>query len=146
VQAPVQGPEDDVEVFLPGLQPVQDAVEQDAVLVKAALQEAEVAAVQFLPELLALQVLQPPGPQVAPPVILDPAPDGLLPQVTTGFLALDPFVAVGLALTILKNACFGNRGAGLVGVGLHGEWYRERQCGRLIHSNNTAGVAPVQAL
>src|SRR4051812_21293222 len=90
--APVLGPQDDVEVFLAGFEAVEDTIEEEDVFVEAALQEAEVAAVEFDPEAAALEVLQPAGPQVAPPVILHPAADGTFAEVVAGFLALDPLV------------------------------------------------------
>src|SRR6266511_4663662 len=60
---PVVSPVDDVEVFLALFEAVEDAVEEDGLFVKAAQQEAEVAAVEFDPEAFALQVLQPARPQ-----------------------------------------------------------------------------------
>ena len=44
---PVEGPEDDVEVFLACFEPVEDAVEEKGVLVKLTLEQAEVAAVEL---------------------------------------------------------------------------------------------------
>src|SRR6516165_9501788 len=76
--APVDGPDDDVEVFLAGFESIEDAVEEKGVVVEASLEEAEVAAVEFNPEAVALQVLQPASPQIAPPVVLHPAADGRL--------------------------------------------------------------------
>src|SRR5262249_49178968 len=101
---PLLGPDDDVEVFLAFFEPVEDAVEQEGVVVEAALEEAEVAAVEFDPEAPALQVLQPAGPEVAPPVTLDPAADGHLAQVVAGALTLDPLVPQGLLLAVHVHA------------------------------------------
>jgi hypothetical protein len=65
------------------------------VFVELPLQESEVAPVQFDPEPLALEVLEPAGTQVAPPVVLHPAADSLFAKIVTGFLAHDPHVAEG---------------------------------------------------
>src|SRR5262249_54544988 len=78
----------------------EDAVEQEGIVVKLALEEAEVAAVKFDPEAFALQVFQPAGPQVAPPMFFDPAADGGFTQITAGLLALNPFVALSLLLAL----------------------------------------------
>src|SRR4051794_12737395 len=51
-------------------------------------------------------MLQPAGPQVAPPVVLDPAPNGCLPEVTPGFLAFDPFELADFQFTVDVNAGF----------------------------------------
>src|SRR5205823_10679693 len=92
---PVLRPADDVEVFLAGFEAVEDAVEEEGVVVELVLEEAEVAAVEFNPEAFALQVFQPACPQVAPPVTLHPAADGRLAQIAPGFLALDPLELEG---------------------------------------------------
>src|SRR5262249_32277508 len=102
--APVQRPLDDVEVFLAGLEAVEDAVEQEGVVVEAAEEETEVAAVEFDPEAGSLEVFQPAGPQVAPPVVLHPTADGRLTQVATGLLTLDPFVTLGFLHAVEINA------------------------------------------
>ena len=44
---PLQGPADDVEVFLARLDTIKDAIEQQRVVVKLPQQEAEVASVQL---------------------------------------------------------------------------------------------------
>src|SRR3954470_16319759 len=67
---PGLGPADDVEVFLAGFEAVEDAVQEEGVVDELALQQPEVAAVEFNPEALALQVFEPACPQVAPPVTL----------------------------------------------------------------------------
>src|SRR5438045_1945530 len=96
---PVEGPEEAVEGFMTGFEAVEDAVEQQRVVVEASLQQAEIAAVEFDPEAFAVQVLQPAGPEIAPPVILHPAPYGGFAQIAAGLLALDPLEAVGLLHT-----------------------------------------------
>src|SRR5262249_20015109 len=83
---------------------VEDAVEEEGVVLELALEQAEVAAVQLDPEAFTLQVLQPAGPQVAPPVTLHPASDGRLAEVAAGLLALDPLETEGLLLPIDVNA------------------------------------------
>ena len=91
--SPVLRPADDVEVFLAGFEAVEDAVEEEGVFVELALEQSEIAAVEFDPEAFALQVFQPAGSQVSPPVTLDPAADGGFAEVKAGFLALDPLEA-----------------------------------------------------
>src|SRR5262245_38978064 len=102
--APVLGPGDDVEVFLPFLETVEDAIEKKRVVLELALQEAEVAAVELDPEARPLEMLEPAGTQVAPPVVLDPAADGSLAQVAAGLLALDPLVAQRFLLAVHVDA------------------------------------------
>ena len=88
--SPALRPTDYVEVFLACFESVEDAVEEKCVFDKLTLEKSEVAAVEFDPESFALQMFQPPGSQVSPPVTLDPATDGGFSQVKAGFLALDP--------------------------------------------------------
>src|SRR5207247_913519 len=90
VETPVERPTDDVEVFLTGLETVEDAVEEESVVVKPAFEEAEVAAVQLDPEAFALQMFEPAGAQVTPPMTLDPAADGGFAKIATGLFALNP--------------------------------------------------------
>ena len=104
--APGVGPADDVEVFLAGFEAIEDAIKEEGFVVEAAFEEAEVAAVEFDPEAFALQVLQPPRPQVTPPVTLDPTADGRLAQVTAGLLTLNPFKAQCLLLPFRVDAGF----------------------------------------
>src|SRR5262249_9193396 len=104
--APVVGPTEDVEVFLAGFEAIEDAIEEEGAVLEFALQQAEVAAVQLDPEAFALQVLQPAGPEVAPPVSLHPAADGTLTQVAAGLLALDPLEAQSFLLAFGVDAGF----------------------------------------
>src|SRR5690348_494649 len=52
--APGLGPADDVEVFLAGVEAVEEAIEQKAVVVEFFLQKSEVTAVEFNPEAFTL--------------------------------------------------------------------------------------------
>ena len=79
---------------------------------EVAPQEAEVAAVEFHPEGVALQMLQPACPQIPPPVVLDPVLDGPLAEVAAGLLALDPLEAVGLVDAVGEDAAAVDRCAG----------------------------------
>src|SRR5262249_4578886 len=101
---PIDRPQDDLEVLLAVLEAVEDAVEEQGVVAELTQQHAEVAAVQLDPEAPPLQVLQPPGPQVAPPVVADPPADRLFPQVTAGLLALDPLEPLRLPFTVGVHA------------------------------------------
>ena len=85
-ELPVDGPEDDSQVFLAGLQPVQDAIEQERFVLEALRQKAVVAAVKLDPEFPALKVLQPAGPEIARPMMLDPLADGPLTQIRAAAL------------------------------------------------------------
>src|SRR5262249_13946153 len=105
-QAPFLSPDNDVQVLLAFFETVEDAIEEERFVDKAALEEAEVTAVQFDPEVLALKVCEPACPQVAPPVTLHPAADGRLTQVMAGSLALDPLVTQGFLLAVDKDAGF----------------------------------------
>src|SRR5207237_1128014 len=98
--APLDGPADDVEVLPPGRQAVEYPVQQECVVGEPPGQQAEVAAVQLDPELVAPEVLQPAGTQEATPVQPRPAAEGRLAQVEAGPLALDPLVAEGLPLAL----------------------------------------------
>src|SRR5262245_40652036 len=49
-------------------------------------------------------MLQPARPQVAPPVVLDPATDGGLAEVAARFLALNPFETSSFFLAVLVDA------------------------------------------
>src|SRR6266511_5416803 len=98
--APLLGPDNDVEVLLALFEAVEDAIEQEGFVNEATLQQAEVPAVEFDPEALALQMLQPAGAQVAPPVTLDPATDRCLAEIVAGALALDAFVAKCFLLAV----------------------------------------------
>src|SRR5438477_6210904 len=104
--APGVGPADDVEVLLTRFETVQDAVQQQSLVLELALQQAEVAAVQLDPEALALEVLDPAGAQEAPPVTADPVPDGRFAQVVAGFLALNPLELLRFLLAVHVNAGF----------------------------------------
>src|SRR5262249_2389952 len=97
---PVQCPEDDVEVFLTRFKAVEDAVEKEGFVLEALFKDAELFAAKFYPEPGPLQVLDPAGPQIAPPVLLDPAAEGGFSQLAAGLLTLNPLVAVGLAFAV----------------------------------------------
>jgi hypothetical protein len=100
LDAPVLGPDNDVEVFLAGFQAIENAIKQNGVVVELTLEEAEVAAVEFHPEAFTLKVFHPARPQVTPPVILHPATDGRLAQIAARLLALNPFETLSLLLAI----------------------------------------------
>ena len=92
---PVQGPEEDIEVFLSGSEAIEYAIEEEGLFLEAALEQAEVAAVELDPEAGALQVLQPAGSQIAPPVVLHPAANGRLSQIAAGLFTFKPFIKLG---------------------------------------------------
>jgi hypothetical protein len=110
IDAPIECPADDIEVFLSGFDAIENAVEKEGVIVEGTLQEAKVATVEFDPETPALKMLQPAGSQIAPPVFLHPATNGGFTQVAPGFLTLDPFIALDLLLTFNVNTGFANFG------------------------------------
>lgn len=72
--------------------------------VKATLQQTKIASIQFHPEAFALEMLEPAGPQIAPPVIANPATNGSLTEVTAGFFTFDPFEALSLNFAVLVDA------------------------------------------
>ena len=92
---PVQGPEDDIEIFLSGFEAIENAIEEKGVVVEASLEEAEVTAIQLDPEAFAVKVLEPACSQIPPPVVLDPAADGCLAQIAAGLLTFNPFILLG---------------------------------------------------
>ncbi len=59
VDAPGQGPANDVEVFLAGFEAVEDAIEEKRVVVKAAFEKSKITAVEFHPKTFPLQMFQP---------------------------------------------------------------------------------------
>ena len=52
--APVVGPDDDVEIFLAGFETIENSIEKKGFVLKASLQQTEVAAVEFEPEVWSL--------------------------------------------------------------------------------------------
>ena len=54
--APVEAPLDDVEVFLAGFEAIENAIEEEGVVVKASLEKAEVAAVEVDPAKLIVEL------------------------------------------------------------------------------------------
>src|SRR5215207_8073783 len=104
--APDMSPDDNVEVFFAFFKSVEDAIEEEGVIVEVSLQDSEVTAVEFDPEAFALQMFQPAGTQVAPPMTLNPALDGRLTQVAACPFALNPFIAQRFLLAFKVNAEF----------------------------------------
>ena len=88
-------PPDDVEVLLEDFQSIENRIDQGRVA-EFSLKQAEVLAIELDPERLTLQVLEPPLTQEPVPVLDDPKPDRVIPQVLPLFLTLDPFEALGL--------------------------------------------------
>src|SRR5579885_2447290 len=101
---PVVSPADDVEIFLAGLETIENAIKQKSIVLETTLEQAKVAAVQLHPESFALEVFQPAGPQIAPPVTLHPAADGLFPEITPSLFAFNPLVLECLLLSIHVHA------------------------------------------
>src|SRR5947209_16218292 len=75
---PVEGPQNHIEVFLAGLEAIQDAVQEELTILKPMLEQPKIAPVQFHPEALALQMFQPALPEITIPVLMHPAADGYL--------------------------------------------------------------------
>src|SRR5437764_154509 len=78
--------------FLVGFEAIENAIEKEGSFVEASLEQAEIAAVEFDPEARALQVLHPPGPEVAAPVLLHPGANRAFSEVALHSLTLDPLV------------------------------------------------------
>src|SRR5438270_2125905 len=110
-EMPVDGPEDDLQVFLARFQSVEDAVEQQLLVLEAPREQPEVAAVELDPERLALKMFQPAGSQITAPVLLDPLADRRFTEVLARLLALDPLVAIFFALAVLVDAALLHDGA-----------------------------------
>src|SRR5262245_24996066 len=100
IDVPVDGPEDDVEVFFAGTEVIGDAVEQEDFVLEFAFEEAVFFVAQLGPENGALEMLDPAGSQIAVPMTLDPAFDGGLAQVAARSFAFDPLEFAGLASTL----------------------------------------------
>ena len=83
-------PADDVEVFLSGFKPIENSIEKKCIVVELAFEQAEIASVKFYPETFALQMFQPAGPQIPPPMVLDPVANRRLPQVVSRFFTFYP--------------------------------------------------------
>src|SRR6266404_2612311 len=101
---PVFGPEDDVQVFLADFQAIEDAVEQERLVVEGTLQQAVVAFVEFHPKAAAFEVLDPPRPQIAMPVSEGPLTQGHVAEVVADFLAFEPLEAQRLGRAVFVDA------------------------------------------
>jgi hypothetical protein len=102
--SPALRPTDYVEVFLAGFESVENAVEEKGVFDKLALEQSEIAAVEFDPKAFALQMFQPARSQIAPPVTLDPTADSGFAQIKASLLTFDPLETERLLLPIDENA------------------------------------------
>jgi hypothetical protein len=89
------GPVDDVEIFFAGLEAIQNGIEEMLLVLEFALEESEVAAVEFDPEAFALQVFDPPGPEIDGPVLRNPVLDGMFAEVVSYLFTLDPLEPLG---------------------------------------------------
>ena len=108
-------PEDYVKVFLAGLELIEDRVEEISAGNEFALEEAEIAAIEFNPEVLALKMLDPACPQITRPVTFHPFPDAPFAQVVPRFLTFDPFMAVLFLDTRLVDAPTDDRANPVIG-------------------------------
>src|SRR5258708_3053434 len=107
--AGIDGPEENVEILFARFEAVENAVEQCRVIDKTFFEKSEVAAVKLDPKALALEVLQPASPQIAPPMLLHPDADRRLSQIAAGLFAFDPLVAKGFLLALDVDATFFHR-------------------------------------
>jgi len=110
------GPEDNVQVFLAGLELIEDVVEECVLFDELALQQTEVTLIEFHPEDLPLQMFDPPCPEITRPVPFHPVSDTLFAQVATRFLALNPLMAIFVLAAIVMNAPRANRSEPVVGL------------------------------
>src|ERR1700677_2408021 len=101
--AKVERPDDDVEIFLTGFETIENSIEKKRLILKASLQKAEVAAVEFEPEFFALQMFQPAGPQITPPVLLHPFANGFFAEIVAYFFAFNPFETQGFSFAFNKD-------------------------------------------
>src|SRR3954462_70806 len=76
----VDGPDQDIQVLLAPLEPLQDLLEEGG-RGEDPLEESEVVVVQFDPEGAALDVFEPAVAEEDVPVLADPAADGPLAEV-----------------------------------------------------------------
>ena len=65
--------------------------------------KAEVTAIQFHPKTCSLEVLKPSGPEVSPPMNLNPTPDGGVAKVVAHLFAFDPLESVFLDTTVVVD-------------------------------------------
>src|SRR5438270_8123563 len=100
IDVPVDGPEEDVEVFFAGAEVIGDAVEQEDFVLEFALEEAVFLLAQLGPENGSFKMLDPAGSQVAVPVTLDPAFDSGFAQVAASLLAFNPLEFAGLTAAL----------------------------------------------
>lgn len=103
-QTPIDGPTDDVEIFLPRFEAIEDSIEQKLIFTELTREQAEVPAIQLLPKPKSLDVFDPTRPEVAAPVIANPLLDGGLAQVSLRALAFDPLVAKRFHFALGKHA------------------------------------------
>ena len=101
---PGDAPLDDVEVLLAGFEAIENTVEKKGLVLEAALEQAKIAAVELDPEFTALQVFQPAGSQITPPVMLHPAADGRFAQIAPGPFTFDPLETLGFLFAFHVHA------------------------------------------
>jgi hypothetical protein len=104
VDAPVEGPLDDIEVFLTGFEAIENSIQEEGVIVELSFEEAEIASVQLNPKASALKVFEPTRSEVAAPMLFHPKPDRAFAEVVPGLFAFDPFEAQGLLLALGVDA------------------------------------------
>ena len=94
------GPANDVEIFLSGFQFVDDAIEQNVVVIAEMFQVTKYTTLEFDPKRFALQMFEPFRSQVAKPMISDPMFNRLFTQIATRFFTAIPFESIRFHSTI----------------------------------------------
>ena len=88
------GPEYHVKVFFAGLELIENRIEEIPAGNEFALKQSEVAAIQFNPEVFALEMFDPSCPEITGPVTLYPLSDASFSEVIPCFLTFNPFMAI----------------------------------------------------
>src|SRR5580704_8483529 len=103
-QSPIDRPIDDVEVLVAGINAVENAIDQNILGRDHRVDLARRFVVELGPAAPAAKMFQPPVAAIAAPVLAEPVANGLVAQVASVFLALDPFMTLCFAERFVVNA------------------------------------------
>lgn len=103
-QAAFEYPEEDVQVFVASPESFHNRIEKLMAVSDVALQEPEIAAVEFDPEILAFEVFDPASPQELVPVLLHPLLHDDDSKIALGFFTFEPAVDGFVNLTVFVDA------------------------------------------
>lgn len=100
VEAKFKGPLDNVEIFLTNFETIDNPIQQHPIPFKFAVENPEIATIEFHPEADPLDVFNPTSPQVTIPMVANPLFDGLIAKISAGAFTFDPLVAKDFAQAV----------------------------------------------